>query len=628
MKIVRVIAIAKGAPKGELSYFSKIPVQVGSIVSIPVRKKEYPALVVSISEAGVDRSLIRSSDFALKKISTILREDFFSKKFIESCEKTAEYYVSSVGQVLNTFTSGVILKNLQKINFSNAKILDNKRKPQSFVLGGEKKERILKYKSLIRERFAKGESLIFVFPTIADTDFFYNSLRKGIEQYSFSFHSRKTERKLIADWNLAISEKHPIALFVTAKFLSIPRCDCGVIVIENENSPLYKLESKPYPDVRKFVEFFASLIGADILFADQILSIDNYYLYKTETILPYSQIETRLNLKAQTQIVDMRKKEDERIKKFTIFSPKLIKLIETTRDTSSQMILYCAKKGIASQTVCNDCGDVLKCAKCFTPNILKSQEGASIFICPRCGEKSSAEVRCKRCNSWKLSPIGVGTERVVTELKEKFEKLKIFRLDADNVKNTKEAIRVCTEFLETAGAVLVGTDMIFQFINESVSNTAIVSLDSLFSIPDFKINERIFSNILKMRFLTKENTLIQTRNPENAILKMAVEGRIGVFYEHELSSRRKFSYPPFGVFVKIGMVGNQKDAEIFFGGLSKILQMEISGIQSATELTRGKSIFYGLIKLKKDVWPDAKLKSILETLPMNIKVDVEPTSLL
>lgn len=111
MKIVRVIPIAKGAPREELSYFSKHEILPGSIVSIPVRKKEYPALVIGSQDATFDKALIRSSDFALKKISTILRDNFFSSAFLDTCTEVADYYISNVGAVLNLFTSGTVLKN-------------------------------------------------------------------------------------------------------------------------------------------------------------------------------------------------------------------------------------------------------------------------------------------------------------------------------------------------------------------------------------------------------------------------------------------------------------------------------------------------------------------------------------
>lgn len=628
MKIVRVIPIAKGAPKGELSYFSKEAIGSGSIVSISIRKKGYKALVTSCGDAVLDRNLIRSSDFALKKISSVLRTEFFSSDFVEASKEVSLYYVSNIGAVLGLFTPSVILKNLNKINPSVGQSIKGNKKARKYILDGDKQKRISTYKTLIRDRFAKGESIFFVFPTVADTDYFYNALKKGIESYCFCFHSHKTARKIVDGWNQSLAEKHPVVLCATAKFLSLPRSDLGAIIVESENSSFYKIQFRPYPDVRKFVEAYATKIGADLLLADQVPSTENFERTQKGELLEFEPIESRININVETLIVDMRKKEDGGDRGFSVLSPALLGLIERTRRNSGQIILYCTKKGVASQTLCNDCGDSVRCDKCAVPLILKTIDRVNVFSCPRCGKKTVSQVRCARCNSWKLTPIGIGTDRVVAELRERFEKIKIFKLDADSIKSSGEATKICNEFLETAGSVLVGTDMIFQFLHEPVLNSAIVSLDSLFSIPDYKINERIFANILKTRNLSKERFIAQTRNPENKIMKLAIEGRISEFLQSELDDRKKYSYPPFGLFIKIGSTENDSEARIFFEKLSKALGLDISWFQSTSDTLGGKPIYYGLLKLNIGEWPNQKIRSILETLPMHIKIEVEPTSLL
>ena len=67
MKILEVIPIARGINSDTLSYFSGTDVTVGSIVSVPLRKKNIPALVIGLKDAEESKTEIRKSSFFTKK---------------------------------------------------------------------------------------------------------------------------------------------------------------------------------------------------------------------------------------------------------------------------------------------------------------------------------------------------------------------------------------------------------------------------------------------------------------------------------------------------------------------------------------------------------------------------------
>ena len=92
MFIVRVIPIAKGIFKDELSFFSRVPFEAGSVVSAPIRGKITPALVVSSHDAREERADIRSADFALKKISAENGKRVFTDAFIGAVAYTALWH--------------------------------------------------------------------------------------------------------------------------------------------------------------------------------------------------------------------------------------------------------------------------------------------------------------------------------------------------------------------------------------------------------------------------------------------------------------------------------------------------------------------------------------------------------
>ena len=82
---------------------------------------------------------------------------------------------------------------------------------------------------------------------------------------------------------------------------------------------------------------------------------------------------------------------------------------------NGRIFLYAARKGMASITICGDCGNNVVCLECGSSVVLHTKETGNFFLCHRCGERRSAEEVCKVCGSWKLMPLGIGIEKVKGE---------------------------------------------------------------------------------------------------------------------------------------------------------------------------------------------------------------------
>ena len=108
MKILEVIPIARGINKDTLSYFSGTDIPVGSIIKVPLRKRIVPALVINTKEVEDSKSEIKNSSFALKKISKVKFANLLTKNFVDACETTAEYYIGTIGSVLNSLVPKIL----------------------------------------------------------------------------------------------------------------------------------------------------------------------------------------------------------------------------------------------------------------------------------------------------------------------------------------------------------------------------------------------------------------------------------------------------------------------------------------------------------------------------------------
>ena len=72
MKLVQVIPIITVKTLGKLSYFTSLDVNLGDLVGVNINKRKLLAIVVEISNLEDNKLEIRSQDFSLRKIDSIV----------------------------------------------------------------------------------------------------------------------------------------------------------------------------------------------------------------------------------------------------------------------------------------------------------------------------------------------------------------------------------------------------------------------------------------------------------------------------------------------------------------------------------------------------------------------------
>ena len=627
MNIIKVIPITRGISKENLSYFTSIDVPIGSIVRVPVRKKIVNGFVISKENATVLKSEIKSSSFVIKKIEKLSATKFLSPEFVKSAEHSAEFFATSTSAILNAMIPKSILDNVGK-TFTQKNPPNAQGSYQKLVIQTNDEERFANYKSLIREEFARKSSVFFCVPTISDIQKTKSILEKGIEKYTFMLHGSLRKKDAILIWNKILEKDHPVLIIATGPYLCIPREDIKTIIIERENSRSYKTQTRPFLDIRTFAEFLAKETKSKILFGDILLRTETLWREQNEEILPFAPLKFRSLTTAEQVLVDMKEKKDSSEKKFQIISNELAELIQTNKENNENLFIFAARRGLSSTTVCGDCGHTVSCKTCNAPTTLHGGT-ENFFLCHRCGEKRNAKEFCAICGSWKLTTLGVGIETVEKELKEKFSQIKVFVLDKDKVKTHEKAMVIVNEFNNTPGSILLGTEMALLYINKKIENASVVSIDSLFSIPDFRITEKILYILLNIRAIAQKKFILQTRNAEQNILEYALKGNLVDFYREEIEARKTFGYPPFNVLIKITLQGQKLAVTKEMEKLETIFGREtIITFPAFVPLAKGKYTMHGLIKIAREKWVDKEILGKLLSLPPQSQIKVDPESLL
>lgn len=628
MNIVTVIPITKGFFKESLSYFTTRDVEPGTVITIPLRSKQVAGLVISKTPATAQKSELKSASFGLKPLGTILSTQLFTPGFMEAVKETALFHGAPLGQVIKSFTPKVLLEGkLESLSFSAA---PKGARFEQVAIQAEDEERFTFYKSLVREEFARKKSVLFLVPTIADCEKVVPHLQKGIEEHTIILSGTISPKKLRAAWKRIAEEKHSLLVVATPGFLSLPRTDFGVIVLERESATQYKSGFRPFVDARRAATSLAKALNTRIVFGDLLLRVETLEKNDAGLFVTLLPLKFRAVTKADTRLINMR---EEALLHKQHDMPALSNTLKTALTEIHQQkghtILFAHRKGIASMTICRDCGSYLACTRCKAPLVLRAHEDQHFFLCHKCWREYSAETACNSCGSWRLLPMGAGVEKIVEEVLALLPNAPLFQMHSDAVTNHKKARESAHAFFESPGGIMVGTEMMLPYITQQAELVAAVSLDSLFALPDFRIHEKLFHIGITLRQAARNYFLIQTRAPDRAIFDYILQGNLIDFYRDELTVRRKFKYPPFTLLIKITCEGPEKVVVADMQQLALLLaDWKPLMFPAFSAPPEGNERLHALIRLEPKEWPNENLLSVLTSLPPRYSVTIDPEDIL
>ncbi len=656
MKIVTVIPLEKGAFKTDLTYFTAKDIENGSIVNVPVRNKKILGLVVGIENASNAKSGIKDMSFKLKKIDEIKKHSIFKKELLDSAFELSSYFVSKKNNGVVSFIPSIFREKydeIEKFSIQDKKINTTKEiKAEKLLFQSSLEDRISFYKTFVRGQFALKKSVFMVLPTEYDIELFYQSLSKGIESFTFSMYGGLKPKEILKKYEQIMNLEHGVLILATPQFLSIPREDIGTIIVEHESSNAYKMIPRPHFDGRLFAELYASKINAKFILSDTLLRYETIARKEIDNMGEVYPLSFRTNFdKSSIEILNPNKKDLSTQKtdnSFKIFSDSCLEEIEKTLKRNKNIFIFSLRKGLATYTVCKDCNESISCDKCLAPVVLYlSRDGKKrMFVCNKCNLEKDPDTKCNSCGSWNLMPLGIGTDTVFEEIKNKFPKTKIFKLDKEVVKTAKDANKIAQEFEKpfsgqggNTGSILIGTEMAFFYLKEKVDLSIIASFDALWTIPNFKMSEKIIQLLVSILSKTQEKIIIQTKNEEDSALLAFKSENLIHFIREEIKDRKNLNYPPFKRFIKVTHLGDKEgsieakkilreifkeyDPEIFSGFIAKNKNQYVTNALLKIEPKK-----WSLPGLSSQSTIDQSLFNLLSSFPPSYEISVDPEDLL
>ena len=444
------------------------------------------------------------------------------------------------------------------------------------------------YLTLIAAALARGQSAIFLVPEISLTPQMLSQLRARFGKAAAIMHSGLSAGERFDEWQRLREGTAKIAIGARSAVFA-PVENVGIIVIDEEHDGSYLSESSPRYDTFDVALERARYNGCKLVLGSATPSVETYRRAQAGEF-ELIALPDRINARPlpDVKIVDMRR--EVRRGNPSPFSTLLRERLSDCLKEGQQAILFLNRRGYAQTVMCRDCGYIAKCSQCDVALTYHSEENC--LKCHYCGARYKMLTACPECGGTHVYYTGTGTQRVVGELKRLYPAARILRMDNDTTSGKEGHYRILKQFAAREADILVGTQMVAKGHDfPLVTLVGILDADMSLHFPDYRSNERTFQLVTQVagrsgRGKEKGDVVLQTYDPENAILRFAAAYDYEGFYRPELALRAAAMFPPFSTIVRV-MVTAEEDAAAL-----EALRGVYGRLQRVYDEARGEFLFF------------------------------------
>ena len=344
--------------------------------------------------------------------------------------------------------------------------------------------------------------------------------------------------------------------------LFAPQPDLGLIILDEEHEWTYKqADASPRYHARDVARRLARFTGAVVVLGSATPDLGSAYAAErgafAHLTLPSrierSGAETSL---PSVRVADMR--DELRSGNRSVFSRALQEGLRQVMETGKQAILFLNRRGSAGIVECRSCGHLMRCYRCGTPMTLHiDAERMGTLLCHHCNRRRRMPKSCPKCHSPRIRSLGVGTQKLVEEVRVLLPDARVLRWDRDTASTVAAHAELLRSFQAGEADILVGTQMIAKGLDmPSVTLVGVVLADLGLNLPDFRAPERTFQLLTQVagragRGHERGSVIIQTYEPEHYAVQAAVRQDYRGFYTREIALRRAHGNPPVARLVRL-----------------------------------------------------------------------------
>lgn len=530
--------------------------------------KEKTVLIVTLSDIPIEEmisSLKKSATAQIGIIETLAKtkrtgytelSEKFDSSAIRTLEKRGFLTVTEEKSGRTPYTSLENSAKDVKLTPEQARAvygIENTDKRTSLLFGVTGSGKTEVYLKLISDTLKKGKTAIMLVPEISLTPQMLRQLRARFQGEVSILHSKLSAGEKFDEWLRLKRGEAKIAIGARSAIFA-PLDNLGLIVIDEEHDGSYEAENSPRYKTIEVAEERARLSGAKIVLGSATPSVESYdKAIGGEYYL--AEMKTRINGKNLPEFIVADMRQEIRRGNESIFSSDLKSEIEDCLKQGNQAIIFFNRRGYSRQVICRDCGNVIRCENCDVA--LNYHKDQGVLKCHFCNATYKMPSACPECGSINLSYNGIGTQKVVDEIKRLFPSARLLRMDNDTTSGKEGHFKILKDFSDKKADILVGTQMVAKGHDfPAVTLVGILDADMSLYFSDYRSGERTYQLITQVagrsgRADKKGKVVLQTYNPENEVLRFAINYDYVGFFEREKAVRKSTNFPPYSLVLRI-----------------------------------------------------------------------------
>ncbi len=400
------------------------------------------------------------------------------------------------------------------------------------------------YLNLIAKTLQAGRQALILVPEIALTPSLEALFRARFPETRLCLqHSGMGQAERVQSWlEASQGASHIILGTRLAVFIPIPRL--GLIVVDEEQDSSYKQQEGLRYSARDLAIFRARQADVPVLLCSATPSLETLYRAQTGRyrILRLTRRAHQSARLPAIHLIDTRKN----LLREGLSAPLLTALAQRL-ERQEQSLLFLNRRGYAPVLACTHCGWVSGCPRCSVRLVVHlSRQQLS---CHHCGFEARIPRACPTCGNVDITPLGRGTQRVESEVAEKFPLARIVRIDSDSagrhIKGLLETVR------SGEADILIGTQLLAKGHHfERVTLVGVLNADAGLFAADYRAPERLFAQLQQIsgragRAELPGEVFVQTRYPDHPLYRALLQQDYEGYAQDLLKERKIAGFPPF-----------------------------------------------------------------------------------
>ena len=598
---------------GPLSYRSEFPLAAGTLVRVPLGRREVLGVVWEAPSgpgSGVQAQDIRPIAGVLKGISPL------SENWRELVTFAATYYQRGLGEValaalppqLRALDTAQLARRMKRV----AHALPPAQEQTSAAPTEEQQAALEQFEA------AQGCFLLFGATGSGKTEVYLRAVQRlfttqpeaqvlvmvpeinltpQLEQRFIarfgagdvvSLHSGMTHPQRLKSWLAAHSGAARVVLGTRmAVFASMPRLQ--LIVVDEEHDPSYKQQEGARYSARDLAVYRGRLEGARVLLGSATPSLESWQACETGR---YRRLEMPSRI-GQARLPDVRLVDMNLQPHKTVFSPQLLAAITERIGRGEQSLVFLNRRGYAPVLACTACDWKSECPNCSAFRVFHKIDRT--LRCHHCGYTERVPRACPACGNVDIAPVGRGTERLEESLAQLLsetrrpggEPVRIARMDADTTRLKGSLETQLAQVHAGEVDVLVGTQMITKGHDfRRITLVAALNADAALFSADFRAPERLFGLLMQAAgragrdadHAGSSQMWVQTFHPAHPLFSALRRHDYPAFAAQQLKEREQAGMPPFGFQALVRAdARTQEAAQAFLAGAAAAA----SGVEAA-----------------------------------------------